>query len=55
MTKLDKIHQATIFALRMKTTANALRAESQSYDETWACRYATTITEECDKLLKILK
>ena len=55
MTQKDKIHKAALFAVSMKQTAKALRAECKSYDETWALRYATDITERCDKLIKDLK
>lgn len=55
MTKNKIESEALRFALRVKSTANSILAEGNSYDCCWHKEYANNLTTMCDEFLKKIR
>ena len=55
MTQKDKIREAILFAMRIKSIANSIKSEGDDYDMQWHKTYCTQLTASADDLLKKLK
>lgn len=55
MTQKDKIREATMFAIRVKSIANNILSEGNDYDNSWHKSYCQTLISISDNLLKTLK
>lgn len=55
MTKSQVESEALRFALRIKSAANSILAEGNSYDCCWHKGYADNLTKMCDDFLKKIR
>ena len=55
MTQKDKVREATIFAMRIKSIASSIKSEGDDYDMQWHKNYCKQLTEASEELLKKLK
>ena len=55
MTKSQTESEALRFAMRVKSLANRILAEGNSYDCCWHKEYAKDLTTMCDKFLKKIR
>jgi len=55
MTQKDKIHEAIVFAMRVKSIASSIKSEGDDYDMQWHKSYCKQLTEASEQILKKLK
>lgn len=55
MTQKDKIREATIFAVRVKSIADSILSEGNDYDVQWHKSYCRQLRESSEALLKQLR
>lgn len=55
MTQKEKIREAIIFAMRIKSIASSIKDEGDDYDMRWHKGYCKQLTEASEELLKKLK
>ena len=51
MTQKDKLNQARMFAIRVRSIASSIKADGNSYDMTWHRGYCEQLIEAADKIL----
>lgn len=54
MTQKDKIRQAIIFVMKVKSIASDIKSEGDDYDMQWHKGYCKQLTDACDDILKTL-
>ena len=52
MTQKDKIREAIMFAMRVKSIASSIKSEGDDYDMQWHKGYVKQLTNACDDILK---
>ena len=55
MTQRDKIREAIMFAVRVKSIASSIKDEGNDYDMQWHKSYCKQLTEASEELLKKLR
>jgi len=55
MTQKDKILEAILFAVRVKSIADRIKHEGDSYDTQWHKGYCEQLINACESILKKLK
>lgn len=53
MTQKEKLGQAKIFAIRVKSIAESIKRECDDYDERWAFSYCRELTDLANDFLKL--
>ena len=55
MTQKEKIHEAIMYAMRIKSIASSIKDEGDDYDMQWHKSYCKQLTEASEELLKKLR
>jgi len=55
MTQKDKIRQAIMFAMKVKSIASGIKSEGDDYDMQWHKGYCKQLADACDDILKTLR
>ena len=55
MTQKDKIRQAIMFAMKVKSIASSIKSEGDDYDMQWHKGYCKQLADACDDVLKTLR
>jgi len=55
MTLKDKIREAIMFAMRVKSIASSIKSEGDDYDMKWHRNYCEQLNNACESILKKLK
>ena len=55
MTQKDKIRQAIIFAMKVKSIASDIKSEGDDYDVHWHKGYCKQLADACEDILKTLR
>ena len=55
MTQKDKIREAIMFAMRVKSIASSIKSEGDDYDMQWHKGYVKQMTNACEYIIKKLK
>lgn len=55
MTQKDKLRASCLFAMRVKSIAESIRADGNDYDMQWHKSYCNELTEASEELLKKLR
>lgn len=55
MTQKDKIRQAIMFAMKVKSIASSIKSEGDDYDMQWHKGYCKQLADACDDILKTLR
>ncbi len=55
MTQKDKIREAIMYAMRVKSIASSIKSEGDDYDMQWHKSYCRQLTEASEELLKKLR
>ena len=55
MTQKDKIREAIMFAMRVKSIASSIKDEGDDYDMRWHKAYVSMLNDASDALLKKLR
>lgn len=53
MTQKEKLQQALMMAMQVKSIARSIEIECKDYDETWALNYARDLKNVADNFLKL--
>lgn len=54
MTQKEKINEAVMFAMRVKSIANNIKSDGDSYDMQWHKRYVEQLNNACESIIKKL-
>ena len=55
MTQKEKIHEAIMYAMRIKSIASSIKDEGDDYDMQWHKVYVSMLNDASDALLKKLR
>ena len=55
MTQKEKIREAIMFAVRVKSIASSIKSEGDDYDMQWHKSYCKQLSNACDVVLKKLR
>ena len=55
MTQKDKIRQAIIFVMKVKSIASDIKSEGDDYDMQWHKGYCKQLADACEDILKTLR
>lgn len=55
MTQKDKIRQAIMFVMKVKSMASSIKSEGDDYDMQWHKGYCKQLADACDDILKTLR
>lgn len=55
MTQKEKIREAIMFAMRVKSIASSIRSEGNNYDMQWHKGYCEQLNNACEAVLKKLR
>lgn len=55
MTQKDKIREAIMFAMRVKSIASSIKSEGDDYDMQWHKSYCEQLNNACEAVLKKLR
>lgn len=55
MTQKEKIQQAIILAMKVKSIASSIKSEGDDYDMQWHKSYCKQLTDACENFLNKIK